>query len=102
MKLTLTQKVKRATYHSINGVRSGIPLCCTIHFVKLDWDGIKRIARSECERRGFSWHHDPARPKFDIEAEYCLCDKCFDNSRSKGIKKNGTIFKNLIKRGRVK
>jgi hypothetical protein len=96
--MVLLNKLKRSLFDLINGLRSGIPLCCTVHYVSSKWRGVCGIAKHDSERRGFPWKRRDLRPEFYQKVRYCLCDKCFANESVVKIKHNGTIFKCLMRK----
>lgn len=85
------KKLKGVLGHLLNGIWSGIPICCTLHFCKLRWSGIHLIGGHEKKRRG-NIHR----------AQYVQCNKCFELDRVRPMKKNGVLYKDSSGFGRYK
>ncbi len=71
---------KKKWFHLINGLWSGIPLCCIRHFV---WH--------ECG------HEAAARRGSCNNVNYVQCDKCHSSHNSQKIRSNGYLFCFLIR-----
>jgi len=64
---------------AINGIWSGIPLCCIWHFIRSPHAD---VAFRDAQRRGH-WHDD---------AEYCQCDRCYRDKRIVKVRDNGYLL----------
>lgn len=76
-------------YSFLNGLRSGIPLCCIINFCIKEYKGIEFIAA----------HMKEIVYKNEIlpnEVEYVPCKRCFVNSKFRKIRMNGTRYDILL------
>jgi hypothetical protein len=69
--------MRRYLYHLINGVRSGIPLCCVAHWLA----GITGLN-----------NYDPNY----MDASYVRCHTCATTRRVVELKNNGCIMRWLI------
>ncbi len=87
--------MQTALFNFINGLRSGIPLCCTVFFIK------------ECRIPGpvgARIYEKRSGKKFDVfgdneddNAQYVRCDTCYSRQKVKEIRENGVIMKWLIR-----
>jgi len=71
---------RRKLFHFINGVWTGIPLCC-INYWNQGYSGI---------------HRDKPDPNWP-EAHYVRCNECAAARRSKKTRSNGVIARWLLK-----
>ena len=72
---------QRSLYHFVNGVWSGIPLCCIRYWL----DGNDGMSR------------DKPDPYWE-DTEYVRCNKCVSKRRVKTIRLNGSIWRFLVTR----
>ena len=70
----------------INGVRSGIPLCCVWYYLR--WDDSQGLCAKTTGLRRGTWGQ--------YIREYVACDTCHETGKIVKIKKNGVIMKWLI------
>lgn len=92
--LNVFKRIWNFVYHFLNGLYSGIPVCCIYHFCKLDFKYLTPT--------GFlsSWMYgDVPTPDNNGNihgpynaANYCRCHKCRDENHKKRCKNNGNIF----------
>jgi hypothetical protein len=68
-------------YHAINGIWSGISVCCVAYFVFEMWQGNQPVAEMAAERRGEN-----------TPTNYVVCDKCWRAGRFIKTKQNGTLL----------
>jgi hypothetical protein len=84
-------KIKKFVYEFVNGIRSGIPLCCVIHFCK-EPDGPKGMTILEkCGWKWYDWSNFAG-----CRIQYIPCPKCLNKKRFVTIKNNGLICNFLI------
>lgn len=76
--------MRKLLYHFINGIRSGIPLCCTWYFVCAS-KHMTAVARETAIKRGGS-----------LKCGYVTCDRCYHNGRRVKIKHNGVILMRIL------
>jgi len=83
--------MRKQLFHIINGVRSGIPLCCVRFFIVEERKG-ENIAQRI--------HYGRTDKEFAIidydEAAYVQCHKCYAKNKIVKIRNNGVIFYNLL------
>jgi hypothetical protein len=80
--------VRRLLFDSINGVRSGIPICCVMFFNKHQIMGTHQIAYTIDTTPRVVWGSG--------SCGYVQCDKCFNTGNKVNIKPNGVILKGLV------
>jgi hypothetical protein len=89
-------KVKRIIFDLINGVYSDIPPCCNI-FYSIKHRNTDYTSRTLAIKRS-EYNSEIGKYNSDrLKSNYVLCDRCFENKRVHKIKKNGAIFRFLIK-----
>ena len=74
----------------INGLYSGIPLCCVINFCRCKSN---HKALDLAIQYGLKSHYD-----FDREVNYVPCKKCHETKTYNELKHNGSICEFLIRR----
>jgi len=92
--------IKRLIFNLINGIYSGIPLCCTLFYAKKDLNIDPLLAYTVEKNRGIEVElvdHGFRYINGKNNCDYVSCDRCFNMNRFKTIKNNGMIFKWLIK-----
>ena len=92
------KRIKRFIYDLVNGIRSGIPLCCIAFFVlKSQTKNIGLTVyteRYEALDTQNTFSDPPSEKKL---ASYVQCDACWDKDRAVKIKKNGTVLKGFAR-----
>jgi hypothetical protein len=79
--------MKRLLFDLINGIRSGIPVCCTLFFSAwVYFHPGEPCAATVGKARGQ-----------DKDARYVQCNRCYHSRKVVQVKPNGVIFKGLIK-----
>lgn len=81
---------RRRLFNLINGIRSGIPLCCVLFYTRRNTNANSLVALDTRIARGGSINASENDPN------YVLCDKCYNCGKIVNIKPNGTIFTGLI------
>ena len=84
--------MKEIIFNLVNGVHSGIPLCCNLFFAYRAHKGGPVAAQVHEERTGQSF--DPLTTR--TKANYVRCHRCYRKDRVKEIRYNGVIAKWLI------
>jgi len=88
--------MKENIYHLINGLWSGIPLCCITFFVANHAKHEGGIAAAKYkERYNREFEIDPE--KNISKADYVRCDKCWNKDRLAKVRDNGVIMYWMIK-----
>lgn len=85
--------MKEAIFNLVNGIRSGIPVCCTLFFTyqcRIPGPVGKRIHE---ERTGKKFN--PCEI-IEGDAEYVQCGICYKRNKVKEIRENGVIMSWLI------
>lgn len=85
--------MKEVIFNLVNGVRSGIPVCCILFFTYHAARG-KQVALYAYEKRTGKIF-DP-REIIEGEAEYVQCGICAKRNRVEKIRSNGVIMKGLL------
>jgi hypothetical protein len=91
-------KVRRITYNFINGIHSGIPLCCVLYYCKESITTIS-VAADVYERRyKLPWDtsSDNDIKLFGVVVQYVMCDKCATDKKVVSLKLNGSICNWLL------
>jgi hypothetical protein len=87
-------------YHFINGIYSGIPICCSFFFTKRYINNALVASEVAKERRLFAGGDGKVfRMIFSNKerADYVQCSRCFRENRIANLKDNGHIFKWILK-----
>lgn len=92
--LNILKRIWNFIYHFLNGIYSGIPICCVYHFCRLDFKYLTPT--------GFlsSWlYGDVPIPDNNGNihgpynaTNYCRCYKCRGHDHKRRCKNNGNIF----------
>lgn len=86
--------MKELIFNLVNGVRSGIPVCCTLFFTYNALTPGPVGKRVYEERTGKEF--DIFAAKIDGESEYVQCNHCYAKNKVKEIRNNGVILRFLI------
>lgn len=81
----LSDREQVILFSLLNGLHSGIPLCCILYFVGMTQQGIALVARHAAKTRGGHGN-----------APYVQCNECFNTGRVQRIKFNGAIATELL------
>ena len=76
----------------INGVYSGIPLCCVLYFCMATYKNPYRLVGLLSDRKRKNLLPNKEEQKTVI-SDFVLCNKCFKKGKNKYCKDNGLIFK---------
>jgi len=74
--------MRQTLYDFVNGIWSGIPICCILFFIRKRRAGIREIA----------WEVYAERIESHPLACYVQCDKCHARKKLVKIRHNGTIL----------
>lgn len=86
--MKLKHKIRFFIYDVINGIRSGIPLCCVLDFCLNDWYWDKKT-ETDFYFTKMDKLHDPKSKYYAYN--YVPCKKCFYKFKIINIKMNGVI-----------
>ena len=78
--------MRKLVFDLVNGIRSGIPLCCTLFFAKHRFKYPDEALAIKMKNKRGSYG----------DSNYVMCDKCFKTNNAVEIKNNGVILKGLI------
>ena len=90
--------IRQKIFHYLNGVRSGIPVCC-INFWVRNVNDYDRYPKGI----GATLYEERHGKEFDVfgdndcsQADYVRCPHCFSNNHVVKVKENGTIMHWLL------
>ena len=89
--------MKELIFNLVNGVRSGIPMCCNLFFSHYVFtrDTDCPVAATVHEKRTGKVF-DVCADKIDGESDYVQCNRCYAKNRVKQIRYNDVILRWLI------
>lgn len=89
--------MKELIFNLVNGVRSGIPICCNLFF------SYRVLIKPDCQVADVV-HEKRTGKVFDVfavndpdESQYVQCNRCYAKNKVKEIRDNGVILSFLIK-----
>jgi len=87
-----SHKIRWFIYSFVNGIYSGIPVCCVINYCKdASEEGTAVAMAKKC---GMTWKEYAAK----VPTQYVPCQKCFNKRKFAKIRFNGTIFGFIVNR----
>ena len=87
--------MRELIFNLVNGVRSRIPLCCTLFFsyhVLTNPGPCAAVLHKERTGEEF----DPLTPTEEDESHYVQCNYCYNRNKVKEIPNNGVVLRWLI------
>lgn len=89
--------MKQLIFNLVNGVRSGIPMCCTLFFSYRALFGGEIAANVYKERTGKEFDIFAKNDDGAGESDYVLCNRCHAKKKVKEIRNNGVILRRLMR-----
>ncbi len=85
--------MRELIFNLVNGVRSGIPLCCNLFFSH------NALTPGPVAKRVYEKRTSKEFDIFEIsESDYVQCNHCYSKNKVKDIRSNGVILRWLIGR----
>jgi hypothetical protein len=100
-------KIKNCFKHFCNGIYSGIPICCCIHFIKEYYENGMMVSYNTLIKRGFTLVKTSKfssklvkldEIEYQKDVNYVRCNKCHNKNFKKPLKLNGGLF-NITTKG---